>query len=62
MINEPRPLSHMWINLAAAHAGEVTPGRVDRYLMVRCRDGVAAKMTPEQIAKAQRMAREWKPK
>jgi hypothetical protein len=30
--------------------------------MVQCRAGVAAKMTPEQIAEAQRMAREWKPK
>jgi hypothetical protein len=26
------------------------------------RDLVAAKMTPDQIAEAQRMAREWKPK
>jgi hypothetical protein len=26
------------------------------------RDEVAAKMTPEQVAEAQRLAREWKPK
>ena len=55
-------LSHMWINLAAARAGELATGGIDRYLMVQCRDGVAAKMTPDQIAEAQRMAREWKPK
>ena len=30
--------------------------------MVECRDGVAAKMIPDQIAEAQRIAREWKPK
>jgi hypothetical protein len=41
--------------LAAAHAGEVTPGRVDRYLMIQCRDGVAKKMTPDQIAEAQHL-------
>jgi hypothetical protein len=55
-------LSHMWMNLAAARAAEVTPGGIDRYVMVQCRDGVAARMTPDQIAEAQRMAREWKPK
>jgi hypothetical protein len=55
-------LSHMWMNLAAARAAEVTPGGIDRSVMVQCRDGVAAKMTPDQIAEAQRMAREWKPK
>jgi hypothetical protein len=57
-----RRLSHMWMNLAAARAAEVTPGGIDRYVMVQCRDGVAARMTPDQIAEAQRMAREWKPK
>ena len=31
-------------------------------MAVKNRDIVAAKMTPAQIAEAQRLAREWKPK
>jgi len=30
--------------------------------VIKLRDALAAKMTPAQIAEAQRMAREWKPK
>jgi TPR repeat protein len=45
--------AHKWFNLSAtkgdAHA-------------VKARDIVAAKMTPAQIAEAQKLAREWKPK
>jgi uncharacterized protein len=44
-------LAHMWFNLAAAG---------DDSLKQR-RDELAAKMTPEQIAEAQRLAREWTP-
>ena len=44
--------AHMWLNLAAAHDDEVKLATV-------ARDDVAAKMTPAQIAEAQRMAREW---
>ena len=47
-------LAHMWFNLAAG-------GSEDREVDGKRRDEVAAKMTPEQIAEAQRMAREWKP-
>jgi uncharacterized protein len=43
--------AHMWYNLASTHGGY-------RYL----RDQLAAKMTPAQIAEAQRMAGEWVPK
>jgi hypothetical protein len=43
----------MWFNLAG------TSGDADG---VRDRDAVARAMTPEQIAEAQRLAREWKPK
>jgi TPR repeat protein len=45
--------AHMWFNLAAAsgYAGAANS-----------RDDVATKMTPEQVAEAQRLAREWKPK
>ena len=49
--------AHMWANLAALQlSGE------DRDLAVRNRDTVAARMTAEQIAEAQRRAREWTPK
>ncbi len=48
----------MWYNLAASH---FAPGS-DRDTAVKNRDIVGAKMTPAQIAKAQRLAREWKPK
>jgi TPR repeat protein len=47
-------LAHMWFNLAAA-TGMVETAAADR-------DMVAAKMTPAQIAEAQKLAREWKPK
>ena len=45
--------AHIWFNLAAAN-GANTAGTY--------RDRIASKMTPEQIALAQRLAREWKPK
>jgi len=48
----------MWLNLAASRAvdTEIRDGAI------KARDLVAAKMTPDQIAEAQRMAREWVPK
>ena len=46
-------LAHMWLNLAAAQ-GESNAKKL--------RDLLAKKMTPAQIAEAQRLAREWKPK
>jgi len=51
--------AHMWLSLAALRAGDAT---VAQQSAVKDRDEVAAKMTPEQIAEAQRLAREWKPK
>ncbi len=48
----------MWYNLAAAR---LPPGE-DRDTAVRNRDLVEKQKTPEQIAEAQRLAREWKPK
>ena len=45
--------AHMWLNLAAAHGSEDA-----KYL----RDTLASQeMSPEQIAEAQQLAREWKP-
>ena len=46
-------LAHMWFNLAASQGSKV--GRIERKL-------VADKMTPAQIAEAEKLAREWKPK
>ena len=43
-------LAYMWFNLSAAQGG--SPER---------RDSILHQMTPEQIAEAQRLAREWKP-
>jgi hypothetical protein len=44
-------LAHMWFNLAAAQV----PVAVFR-------DDIASKMSAAQIAEAQKLAREWKPK
>jgi len=58
---EPDNVSaHMWFNLAAAHFPASDSG--NRSAAVSNRDLVAKKMTPDQIAEAQRLAREWKPK
>ncbi len=45
--------AHMWYTLAAA-SGDRSAGPL--------RDALVTKMTPAQIAEAQKMAREWKPK
>jgi TPR repeat protein len=47
-------IAHMWLNLVAVGMN----GDKDA---VKARDMVAAKMTPGQIAEAQKLAREWKP-
>jgi TPR repeat protein len=49
--------AHMWFDLAASGASDASV----RDHAVRDREHVAAKMTPDQIAEAQRMASEWKP-
>jgi TPR repeat protein len=45
--------AHMWYNLAAVQ-GEPRAAEA--------RDALTKEMTPAQIAEAQRLAREWKPK
>jgi uncharacterized protein len=50
--------AHKWYNLSAAQETDKEP----RELSTKNRDLVAAKMTPAQIAEAQRLAREWRPK
>ncbi len=46
-------LGYMWFSLAASH------GDVDAQKNI---DSIAARMTSSQIAEAQRLAREWRPK
>jgi uncharacterized protein len=50
--------AHMWYNLAASDAQDAVGSETSSQM----RDLVAAKMTPAQVAEAQRLAREWKPK
>jgi TPR repeat protein len=52
--------AHKWLNLAASRfpASE----KENRDKAVKYRDLATAKMTPAQIAEAQKLAREWKPK
>jgi uncharacterized protein len=49
--------AHKWFNLAGSGAAASEEALRDR--AIRAREGVAAAMTPEQIAEAQRLAREW---
>jgi len=53
-------LAHKWYNLAAARYPASESGK--REWAAQRRDTIAAKMTAAQIAEAQRLAREWKPK
>jgi len=50
-------LAHMWFNLSASRATEAKL----RDSAAKSRDELAAQMTPDEIAEAQRLAREWKP-
>ncbi len=50
--------AHMWLDLAVSRF----PSGNDRDSAIRYRDLAASRMTPDQIAEAQRLAREWKPK
>ena len=46
-------LTYMWLNLAAAQGAKYA---------AEVRDEIGGKMTSDQFAEAQRLAREWKPK
>jgi hypothetical protein len=50
--------SHMYANLAAAHL----PLGEDRDIAIKNRDIIAKTLTPAQLAEAQRLATEWRPK
>jgi TPR repeat protein len=55
-----RVLAYKWLSLAAGRF-PTTDSR-GRNAAVQNRDLVGAKMTPEQLAEAQRLTREWRPK
>ncbi len=57
--SERHVLAYMWYQLAAA--GLPVKGQVTREKAIENRDLVASRMTPDQIAEAERMAKEWKP-
>jgi uncharacterized protein len=58
---EPDNVSaHMWFNLAAAHFP--VSDAINRSAARKDRDLVAERMTPDQLAEAQRLAREWTPR
>jgi TPR repeat protein len=50
--------AHMWFNLAASQF----TGDMFHNTTAAARDSLAADMTPEQIAKAQQLARDWRPR
>jgi TPR repeat protein len=52
--------AHMWVNLAASRFP--LSAKKDRDEAAHNRDIVASKMTPAQIAEAEKLAREWKPR
>jgi hypothetical protein len=51
--------AHMWFNLAASNPAAKKEPRDEA---VHNRDVLAQKMTAAQIAEAQKLAQEWKPK
>ena len=53
--------AHLWYNLAAANSATSGPEKELRDTAYKAREAVAQLMTREQIAEAQRMAREWQP-
>jgi hypothetical protein len=53
-------LAHMWLNLASSRYSASEKERREK--AEKNRDIAATKMTPAQVAKAQKLAREWKPK
>jgi hypothetical protein len=52
--------AHMWFNLAASRFPASEP--IARSAAIKSRDAVASRMSPEEIAHAQQLARDWKPK
>ncbi len=55
-ITQNNKLAYMWLNLSAAQTSRV------QALAADLRDHVATEMTSAQIAAAQKLSNEWKPK
>lgn len=53
--------AYMWFNIASAHWTD-NPTDSPKKLAAENRDKIARRMTPTQVAEAQKLAREWKPK
>ena len=49
--------AHVWLNLAASRA----KGWIARRRLMSKRNSIAARLTPEQLTEAQRLAQEWRP-
>ncbi len=58
LVTQDNVQAHMWFNLAVSRA---PPGE-GRNAAVQVRDIVETGMTPAQMAEAQKLAREWRPK
>jgi hypothetical protein len=58
-VPEDHVQAHMWYNLAASR---YPAAEKNRESAISNRDRLEQKMTREQVAEAQKMAREWKPK
>jgi TPR repeat protein len=57
-VPEDHVLAYMWLNLAAASM----PAGENQRLCTETRDGIAARLTPRQLAYARRLSREWTPR
>lgn len=56
-------LAYMWLTLSVAQSDDQMPDLQGvNSKLARLRDSLARRMTPEQIAEAQRLAREWRPR
>ena len=53
--------AHKWFNLAASRSSVLALTQEERDRAVEMRDLMTSKMTPAQLAEAQRLAREWRP-
>ena len=59
-VSQDYTLAYKWFNLASSRFPATEEEK--REVAAETRDFVASKMPPAQIAEAQRLAREWKPK
>jgi TPR repeat protein len=57
-VEEDRRMAHMWFNLAVMHfpASEIS----NRNAAISSRDFMAGKLSPEEVAEAQKLASEWR--